>query len=267
ALARQRALSGHLSAQAAAAAIATGIRAANSGAAHQRASMLTGVVRGLGGRPLRGAGITATGPSRTVVARSRTDGQYILAGLSPGQYTLRASDCAASGSPTTTSWPGLPAPVMLGSAQVRTMPPVSVVPATARMIQARSAANQAATGSISGRVTGGGHPLQGICAVAYRGGGGSGGSAVTSKTGKYRITGLHRGRYQVQFTVGCGNKANWLDQWYPYITTPFFLPSKAAIIRVRAGTSKTGIDARMKLGGAISGTVRTRSGRPLRGIC
>src|SRR5262249_5955690 len=133
ALARQRALSGHLSAQAAAAAIATGIRAANSGAAHQRASMLTGVVRGLGGRPLRGACITATGPSRTVVARSRTDGRYILAGLSPGQYTLRASDCAASGSPTATSWPGLPARVRLGSAQVRTMPPVSVVPATARM--------------------------------------------------------------------------------------------------------------------------------------
>jgi Carboxypeptidase regulatory-like domain len=267
ALARQRSLYGHLNAQSAAAAIATGLRTARSGAARQRASMLTGVVRGPDGRPLRGACITATGPAGTTVARSRTDGRYILAGLSPGQYTLQASDCAAAGSPTATLWPGLPARVTVGSAQVRTMPLVSVLPASARMIQAGSVVGQASTGGISGRVTGGGHPLLGICAVAYRVGGGSGGSAVTSKTGKYRITGLHRGRYQVQFTVGCGNKANWLDQWYPNITTPFFQPSKAAIIRVRPGMTKSGIDGRMKLGGAIRGTVRTRSGTPLRGIC
>src|SRR5262249_25729654 len=132
-------------------------------------------------------------------------------------------ECASAGSPTATEWPGLPARVTLGSAQVKTMPPVSVTPATARMIQASPAANQAGTGSISGRVTGGGHPLQGICAEADRVGGGSVRSAVTSKTGKYRITGLQPGRYQVQFTTvfGCGNKGNWLDQWYPYITTPF----------------------------------------------
>jgi Carboxypeptidase regulatory-like domain len=268
ALARERALSGHLNAQTAAAAIATGIRAADSGAAHQRASMLTGVVRGLGGRPLAGACITATGPLGTIVARSRTDGRYVLAGLSPGQYSLRASDCATTGAPTATTWPGLPARVTVGSAQVRTLPPVSVLPASAGMIQAGSAGNQAGTGSISGRVTGGGHPLQGICAEADRVGGGSGRGAVTSKTGKYRITGLQPGRYQVQFTTafGCGNKGNWLDQWYSGITTPF-LTSKATVIRVRAGTTKTGIDARMKLGGAISGTVRTRSGELLPGIC
>ncbi len=125
ALARQRWLHGHLDARTAAAAIATGLRAARAGAARQRASMLTGVVRGPGGRPLPGACITAAGPFGRIVARSRTDGRYVLAGLSPGQYSLRASDCAATGSPTATIWPGLPARVTVGSAQARTMPPVS----------------------------------------------------------------------------------------------------------------------------------------------
>lgn len=269
ALARQSRMRGRLNSQTAAAAIAAGMASAKSGAIHERASTLTGVVRGLGGRPLPGACVTATGPAGNVVARSRTDGRYILAGLNPGRYTLRASKCTATGSPTITVWPGLPARVTLGTAQVMTMPPVSVLPGAARTIQAGAAVSQASTGSIAGRVTGGGHPLLGICAVAYRVGGGSGDSAVSSRTGKYRITGLQRGRYQVQFTtsLACGNKANWLDQWYPFITTPFFQPPKAAIIRVRAGTTKSGIDARMKLGGAISGTVRTRSGTPLLGIC
>ena len=91
---------------------------------------------------------------------------------------------------------------------------------------------------------------------------------MTLKTGKYRITGLQPGRYQVKFTtaLGCGNKGNWLDQWYPGITTPFPSP-KAVAIRVRAGKAKTGIDARLKLGGEIRGIVRTRSGKPLPGIC
>ena len=70
------------------------------------------------------------------------------------------------------------------------------------------------------------------------------------------------------FTIsaGCGNRRNWLDQWYPGINSPF-PTAKTVVIRVRAGKTKTGIDAHMKLGGEISGTVRTRGGTPLSGIC
>ena len=42
---------------------------------------LTGIVRGLGGRPVAGACVTATGPSGMVLARSRANGRYILPGL------------------------------------------------------------------------------------------------------------------------------------------------------------------------------------------
>ena len=130
------------------------------------------------------------------------------------------------------------------------------------------AAGSASTGGISGLVTGGGHPLRGICALAYRVGGGSGRSAETSPAGRYRITGLLPGRYQVQFSTefSCGNSGNWLSQWYPGITTPFPAP-KAAAIRVRAGKTAGGVDARLRPGGEISGTVRARAGRPLSRIC
>jgi len=70
----------------------------------------------------------------------------------------------------------------------------------------------------------------------------------------------------VQFTTGCGSAGNWLSQWYLGITTPFDSP-KATVIRVRAGKTKTGIDASLKLGGQIGGTVRSKSGAALPGIC
>ncbi len=278
ALARENWLRSHGRGQIGTAAIAAATTGtAGAGAGNRRMSTLTGVVHGQGGRPVPGACVTASGPFGTATAKTRADGRYVLSGLRPGNYAIRISDCpgtshSSTGLPTSFLWPSLPTQVAVGSGQVRTLPPVTALPQAsqaARELRVGSSANRAGTGSISGVVTGRGHPLKGICAEADRVGGGSGRFAATLKTGRYRITGLQPGRYQVGFTtsLGCGNGGNWLDQWYPGITTPFPDPPQAAAIRVRAGKTATGIDARMKMGGAISGTVRTRSGTPLPGIC
>jgi hypothetical protein len=269
-----RALEATQTVPAAAARAAANIRAAALGAERQRPGALTGVVRGADGVPVAGACVTATGPSGSLVRRSGSDGRYMLAGLPVGQYTLRVSDCAGpartEGSPAKLAlWPGLPTKVMLGSGQVRTLPAVMLRPAgaAAASLQRQAAApGRATTGGISGRVTGKGNSLQGVCVVADRVGGGFGRSAETSSTGRYRITGLQPGRYNVQFGEAFCGKGNWLSQWYPGITTPF-PTSKAAAIRVTAGKTKTGIDANMKLGGQIGGTVRAKSGTLLPGIC
>jgi Carboxypeptidase regulatory-like domain len=277
ALARENWLRSHGRGQTGAGAIGSaGVPALGLEPRIRRLGMLTGVVHGLGGQPLPGVCVTAAGPFGAVTARSRADGRYILAGLRPGNYAMGIRACPgasqqSTGSPTTFLWPGLQTHVELGAGQVETLPPVTAVPAgSAASIAMRSssASAQAGTGAISGIVSGRGRLLNGICVAAYRVGGGSGRGAVTLKTGKYRITGLQPGRYEMQFTAesGCGNTGNWLDQWYPGITTPFSSP-KALAIRVRSGKTKTGIDARMKLGGAIKGTVRSRFGRPLSGIC
>jgi hypothetical protein len=233
---------------------------------------LTGVVRDMTGRPVAGACITATGPSGKVIARSRADGRYILPGLRSGQYAVSISNCATSATAAaeTYLWPGLPAKVALGIGQRKALPAVRAIPADspAMAIRSGATASKASTGGISGLVTGGGRPLKGLCAVAYPLRTGFGGGAVTSKAGRYHITGLKPGRYQVEFTTtsGCANSENWLDQWYPNVNS-LVATRKVVAIRVKAGTTKTDINGHLKMGGEISGTVRTRAGKPLGHIC
>jgi len=237
---------------------------------------LTGIVRGLGGRPVAGACVTATGPSGTVLARSRANGRYILPSLRSGQYAINISNCAgtatsASAAPGTYLWPRLPAKVALGTGQVKALPAVTAIPvgdAAVETMRSSASASQSGTGGISGRVSGGGHPLKGICTVAEPVHSGFGRGAVTSNTGGYHITGLKPGRYQVEFSAefGCGNSANWLDQWYPGVNS--LVPTtKVVAIRVKAGKTKTGTNAHLEMGGEISGTVRTRAGKQLAHIC
>ncbi len=252
------------------AAIAADLRSAVA-AAGRADGVLTGIVRGLDGRPVAGACITATGPSGPVLARSRANGRYLLPGLRSGRYSVSISNCASSASSRTYVWPLLPASVALGTGQRKALPAATAIPANGAAAVARStaSASQSGTGGISGRVTGRSHPLKGICATAERVGGGQGEGALTSQAGKYHIRGLKPGRYQVEFSTDfgtCGNRGNWLDQWYPGITTPFPAP-KAAKIRVRAGRTMAGINARLKLGGEIGGTTRTRHGRRIKNIC
>jgi hypothetical protein len=126
----------------------------------------------------------------------------------------------------------------------------------------------ASKGSISGRVTGDGHPLSGICVTVI--GLGSGGTFVTtSKSGRYRLMDLRPSRYYVAFTADarqCQNQGNWLLQWYPQDDSRY-PSSKAVEVRVRANHDTSGINAKLKRGGQITGVVRDQSGKPLSGIC
>lgn len=255
--------------------------------------VITGIVRGTGGAALSAACVTATGPAGATMAMSRPDGRYVLTGLRPGRYTLHYSDCAEPGRyfdqwSGGAIWPANAAAVSIGSGQVRDIAPVTLRPtnpaaspgATSGAVlsltlgvsgrpQLGTAASRPGTGSISGTVTGHGQPLRGICALAVPVRSGTLRFVKTSKTGRYRIGSLKPGQYRVEFTGGlgfCGGNGNWLTQWYRGITTQFE-PAKAAHLRVTAGRNTVGIDARMRLGGEIAGTVRSVSDRPLRRIC
>jgi hypothetical protein len=126
----------------------------------------------------------------------------------------------------------------------------------------------ASKGSVSGRVTGDGHPLRGICVTVI--GPGSGGTFVTtSRSGRYRLTDLAPGRYYVSFTAEarqCPDQGNWLLQWYPQDDS-FYPSPKALEVRVRASHDTSGINANLKHGGQITGVVHDASGKPLSGIC
>lgn len=118
-------------------------------------------------------------------------------------------------------------------------------------------------GIISGSVTGpAGQRLSGVCVVLFNPAGDNL-AQVNTRRGRYSFGGLPDGRYKVLFVAGCYRQSRYLQQWW-HDTGSF---RRARLIRVHRGQAARGIDARLRVGGMITGTVSSASGRPLRGIC
>jgi len=271
-------------------------------AAHARLGRngaITGRVVGFDGRPVAGACVTAVGRAGSVTAAAAPDGSFRLAHLATGSYALEYRDCSAAGRNLTsasgylTTWSGgtsaqtSAARVQVGAGQVRHVPVMMLRPANpAAAIAARQAsfrrelaansrsigvAATTKTGKITGKVTGKGKALRRICVeVVPASGNGQGFGAVTGKRGTYTVRHVVAGRYHVIFApvFFCPGQGNWLQQVYKNDNNPFAgFGDGGTVVRVRAGHKVTGINAKLRLGGEISGTVTSRSGAKLRGIC
>ena len=119
-------------------------------------------------------------------------------------------------------------------------------------------------GRIAGAVTSrSGQGLAGICVAAFSNATGEISLTATGKTGSYRTDKLPAGRYELALYAQCGNTGNWLTQIYKGIYDPSKSPT---LVRIKAGQT-TKINATMKLGGEISGTVTGPLGKKLSGIC
>src|ERR1700722_4389329 len=235
---------------------------------------ITGRLTDLSGAPLAGACVSAVGPAGAIVARSRSDGRYLLRAPRPGTYRLHLGTCPdhlSPAAPVSSYWPGLRAQVRVAPGQV-----VRLGSANAQVGQSpagpAAAHSSGRDGSLSGQVTGHGRALRDICVYAFLQNWRPNSPAphtTTSRTGSYRLGRLAPGRYQVEFLTGqpsCPVRSDWLPQWYPYHTAAY-PPPKAKWVRVRAGKDSSGIDARLKFGAEIDGAVRSRAGQPVRGIC
>ncbi len=103
--------------------------------------------------------------------------------------------------------------------------------------------------------------------------------AKSDERGRYRLTGLPPGAYELSFDVDCsgpfgdGDPDHWAGWSVPYgrldeanlNTFPRMI--RAQPVAVQAGRTKRGIDAALYEGGRISGTVFDPSGNPLEGAC
>jgi hypothetical protein len=123
-------------------------------------------------------------------------------------------------------------------------------------------------GRIAGVVTDPkGRGLKGICVIAETDNPNASefgyGLRITGKTGRYRMSRLPAGRYEVVFYAGCGNTGNWLVQVYKDRDTL----KKPTSVRVRRGKTASGVDATLQLGGEISGTITGKAGAKLSGVC
>ena len=257
---------------------------------HAGLGVITGTVVGFDSQPVTGACVTAVGTGRSITAAAAPDGTFRLAGLPAGSYALEYRDCAAADR-YLTSWsggavaPSTAARVQVDAGQVRHVPVMAMRPVNlAAAIAAQQAtfrrelaagerdlpaAAAAKTGEIAGKVTGKGKPLSGICVAALTAKGGRGYLTMTSKHGTYTVRDISPGKYRVVFAGPfCPPHGNWLPQAYRNDNKPSAaLGGGGTVIRVRAGHKTAGINGNLRLGGEISGTVTSKSGAKLRGIC
>jgi Carboxypeptidase regulatory-like domain len=142
----------------------------------------------------------------------------------------------------------------------------SIVSASRRTLHLSPAQSSArrVKGTLSGVVTSpSGHGLKGICVEAAALTSFAIGNAKTGAGGRYSMK-LAAGQYELLFFTGCGNFGNWLAQLYK---NDYNLENQPRSVTVKGHHDTTGIDAVMKLGSEISGTVRGPKGQKLSGIC
>jgi hypothetical protein len=272
--------------------------------AHDGSAAATGAITGsaqaANGQPLEGVCVSAYGLSGHAFAATQADGRFLLAGLKPGAYQLRYSGCADT-SQYLSQWYGGAAErtaarsVMVSASALRPLAPVTMrtlaggsptadvidpaspattakslrvalgLPAYGSAARPLPAATVAATGG--GRISGvvrdpAGHGLSGICVDAVSESSFAASFVHTGKGGRYETTRLPAGTYFVAFYADCGNTGNWLAQAYDNATLANPTP-----VRVHRGKTTSDIDATLRLGGEISGTVTNASGAKLSGIC
>ncbi len=261
---------------------------------------ITGSAQAADGQPLEGVCVAAYGPSGRSLASTRSNGRFLLSGLKPGAYQLRYFGCGNT-SQYLSQWYGGAAqrnsarPVVVSGSALRPLGPVTmrtlagesptanvIDPAspatTARSLrvalglpaygnEARPLPAATVTATSGGRISGvvrdpAGHGLSGVCIEAVSVSTDAASFVHTGKSGRYETTPLPAGTYFVAFYADCGNTGNWIAQAYDNAS----LASPTAV-HVRRGKTTSGIDATLRLGGEISGTVTNAHGAKLSGIC
>jgi Carboxypeptidase regulatory-like domain len=274
------------------AAVATGPDVAANAQAMRGA--VAGVVRAPDGAGLAGVCVLATGQSATDQSGSATGqsgsaqgmtgsgGRYLIAGLRPGVYVIGYHNCGTSGRFLDQFYGGsmladAAARVPVAAGQPTWLRPVTMVAAgvgatraaaradarRAAAISPESAASRPSIGGVVRNAAGKG--LAEICVSAFTATATSvfGVGTLTGRGGRYTLPGLRRGKWEVSFANSCGGK--YAPQWWKYAGSS----SKATLVHLRRGSHVNGINARLVIGGVITGKVR--AGRPsgpgLGGVC
>ncbi|MFZ4434176.1 MAG: carboxypeptidase regulatory-like domain-containing protein, partial [Microthrixaceae bacterium] len=218
------------------------------------------------GQPLPGVlvQLTTAGAPSGAPASGITDatGQYQIGGLLAGSYKVRFSKSLVGifGSVQeylVSYWRDAPD---LATADTLTVASEATVD--------RIDASLVRAGEVTGRITDeAGLPLPGACAVVRPASNllGSGPTGCTGADGTYRVQGLALGNYVVEFVGPTlpGGGRDRVSQWFNDKPTG----STADVVSVRPALVASGIDARLRRGAVIEGTVTDEAGVPLAGAC
>ena len=224
---------------------------------------ISGTVTGPGDVPLAGVLVGAcpalfSGPRGgcgDVHTTTDVDGNYVLAGLAPGSYSV-----------TFDGAPDYPFGIWSASGYVRDRNDGTAVDVTTGDV-AGIDMSLPAGGTISGTVTGpGGLPLAGIqmtaCLESWWGDCDGGDDSVTDAFGHYTIRGLGPGTTYFVMT-----DPTYALGYYDSGSSSGFTSDFTSASALPVGSSPvTGIDIRLPLGHTISGTVTDSDGHPIAGI-
>ena len=219
-----------------------------------RGGAIQGQVTDQAGQPVSNIEVSAESPGAYgAPALTDANGNYTVAGLSSGRYTVRFSDPAGN----------LAQQYFDGHRSAADADQVSVTEGmTADGIDA--SLNRA--GSISGTVTAsGGGIVDGLCARAYDVTGSSFSwttSGAVAGDGTYRLTGLTAGSYMVEVS-SCDGFGNYVATVYPDALSL----ADGTAVKVDPGQDVVGIDLQIGLGGALAGHLVDAAGSPVSGVC
>ena len=210
-----------------------------------RSGSIAGTITTAAGQPAQFACVTAISASTGLAGGDEVlsfGGQYTIAGLAPGRYTVGAVSCGGQ---------NLAGSTHRGYVTVRAGRTTGGVDfALGR------------GGTITGRVTvrASGKPASDICVSAnpvslVPAELGYGGTAVTSRSGTYRIAGLNTGRYQMQIN-DCSGSGETLAE----LTLP-------RTVQVTQGRVTAGVNASLPPGATITGQVTGPGGAAVPGAC
>jgi hypothetical protein len=213
--------------------------------------------------PLGGICVRAYDSGGGVLASSQTDssGAYKLTGVQPGSAKVGFSTGCGAGEYITQYYND--------KASFSNADPVTVTAgATTSGIDAAMVKEGRITGTVRARATGA--PIAGICVETFDSTGSLATQSLTNARGGYSTSRLPSGSYTVEFGIDCSSNRKqqqlrrYLYQYYKDKSRP----ANATPVAVKDGITTSGIDAAMRPGGKITGTVRDRAtGAPLREIC
>ncbi len=264
--------------------------------------LVSGVVRDPTGRGLDGVCVLAVGAGGVVrMARTSANGSYEISLARAGAYSVQYRDCASGrasvavtarrqvevgGSPVT----ALPVTILrrpgkamrkefLASAGVITPKQWRIILARPGQVIDNGQARQATATStrwavITGRVTDpSGHPLARICMWIVGRTFAVGTSTNMHGTYRFKIAGggIPGHRYPVEFDSNCDTAnpfvpiapGRWAPEWYK----DKFSHAKATRVPLRAGRITRGINAVMRRGGEVSGSISGSARRRLKHAC
>jgi protocatechuate 3,4-dioxygenase beta subunit len=221
-------------------------------------AIIRGSVTDSSGRPIAPVGVTAmslTGDTTYYHGSTDEDGNYTLGGLDAGSYAV-CFDPEFASSPSGT---GYSSECHDNQPSADTADPVVVGNAGAVRVDAVLTGGTAITGQVTDPNGGG---VSSVRVVATSTTSGQSHYGWTDWDGSYQVSGLLPGNYTVCFhpqsswdgpPTGYVQQC-WQNQQSPVGGTP---------VHAEESTITSGIDAQLRIGGAVTGTVTDTSGRPM----